>query len=266
MLTYSGLPSAGCTLAIATAGSDLTSQPISSVQVNDTAGTFLPAVPAAGIYQLRAYGPSGTFLGSSSTFQVVAPIEAANTAPLLAISGGTGINQSVRIVQGTPSDFFSGQAPWTLWAGLIPFYDTDRNDQSDISFGFQTWPSVLVGGEVIAREHPDSYWDFSFARTGVGVNGAVCSCRGGRRRCHGWPRSDLQSPRRVLPRCAGATEAMNFDGGLSTEMVLWGSTGPRHVNTITGEDARIQNNPFTQPLIESPQGFGTVDNYVRVGQ
>jgi hypothetical protein len=31
-------------------------------------------------------------------------------------------------------------------------------------------------------------------------------------------------------------EAMLFDSGISTELVLWGRNGPRRVNTLTGED------------------------------
>src|SRR5947207_14774341 len=47
------------------------------------------------------------------------------------------------------------------------------------------------------------------------------------------------------------TNAMAFDGGWSSEMVLWGGSGPRHVNTITGEDSRNQQDPFTGVVRES---------------
>ncbi|HEY6345164.1 MAG TPA: phosphodiester glycosidase family protein [Bryobacteraceae bacterium] len=54
----------------------------------------------------------------------------------------------------------------------------------------------------------------------------------------------------------GATAAMNFDGGESTEMVLQGASGQRIVNMLTSE-----NN-------EAPDGYvpsGVVENYLKIG-
>jgi exopolysaccharide biosynthesis protein len=61
-----------------------------------------------------------------------------------------------------------------------------------------------------------------------------------------------------------ATTAMNLDSGLSTEMVLNGVAGQRIINTITGEDSRINVNPYLA-TIQFPF-VGAVANYIRAGQ
>jgi hypothetical protein len=63
----------------------------------------------------------------------------------------------------------------------------------------------------------------------------------------------------------GATVATGLDSGLSTEMVLRDANGPRRINTLTGEDATIQVDPYSAALFESPPlSWGAVANYLLV--
>jgi exopolysaccharide biosynthesis protein len=54
----------------------------------------------------------------------------------------------------------------------------------------------------------------------------------------------------------GATAAMNFDGGESTEMVLKGASGQRILNMLTSE-----NNAAPDGYVPS----GAVENYLKIG-
>lgn len=54
----------------------------------------------------------------------------------------------------------------------------------------------------------------------------------------------------------GATAAMNFDGGESTEMILKGASGQRIVNMLTSE-----NNAVPDGYVPS----GVVANYLKFG-
>jgi hypothetical protein len=63
----------------------------------------------------------------------------------------------------------------------------------------------------------------------------------------------------------GASTAMNFDGGLSTEMILRGANGPRRVNTITGEDSSIDIDPLIRTVRTEDGSTGSVFNYLRAG-
>jgi len=219
-------------------------------------------VPAAGTFEVRIL-MGGTFLANSSTFRIAAPLEAALTAPLLAING-TATNQHVWIAQGTPSNFGSTADPWTQHNSFFPFYDhSPRDGVSDISFGFQCWPVLLASGGVISGSNVDSAW----ARTtgGVSPNHLFLVVADGEG-VMGGNGATLNQLGEFYRDVLGATDAMNFDGGLSTEMVLVGtSSGRRHVNTLTGEDGTIQINPYSGHLVEAAGTFGTVNNLVRVG-
>lgn len=266
---YRALPAAGYSIGIAVAGSPLSTPPLQSTPVADTTGqVWLSAPAAAGLYEMRAYAPGLSVVAASDTFTVAQPIEPELTAPLLAISGA-GLGQFIRIVQNTPANFESAVDPWTMYGSSIPLYDTNpRDNVSDISFGLQSWPTVLAAGKVIAREHPDAFrFDAAWARTAVGVKGnrffvVVADGEG----IHGRHGATFNQLGEFFRDALFATDAMNFDGGLSTELVLWDSNGPRHVNTLTGEDGRISINPFTQALPQIAGGIGSVENYLRVGQ
>ena len=269
-ITFAGLPASGATITIVDPNSPTTVRAILTVATSSgstilTAGDSNAPLPA-GMYEAQA-SANGAFLGNSTTFRIASPIEAYFTAPLLAATG-TSVNQALRIVQGVSNNFNSNTDPWTLYGGLIPFYDHSPRDQaSDISYGLQCWPTLVSGGAVIAAEQPDAtHFDAAWARTTAGVKPnhfflVVADGEG----VHGGNGATFNQLGEFYRDVLGATDAMNFDGGLSTEMVLVGSTGRRHVNTITGEDAGIQMNPYTQHLAENPGSYGTVNNIVRVG-
>jgi hypothetical protein len=63
----------------------------------------------------------------------------------------------------------------------------------------------------------------------------------------------------------GASTAMGLDSGLSTELLIRTASGLHRVNTITGEDAGIQVNPYTGVLSTEPGGIGSVGYYIAVG-
>jgi hypothetical protein len=63
----------------------------------------------------------------------------------------------------------------------------------------------------------------------------------------------------------GATAALNFDGGLSSEMVVRGASGPRRVTTITGEDSSWDTG-YPTTVGDSIGGPGSVFNYLIVTQ
>jgi hypothetical protein len=271
VVSYLGLPAAGYHIGITAADSGVSTTPIQTVQLNDTTGQVTLSVPAsAGLYEVRAYAANNTVVATSNTINVKYPIEPLLTAPLLAITGAS-FAQSVRIVQNTPANFESNTDPWstiTLPPPLsidIPLYDTNPHDgDSDISFGFQSWPTVLANGDVIASEHADeTRFDAAWSRTAVGVSGTrmflVVADGEGIPGRHGATFNQLGE---FFRDALSATDAMNLDGGWSTEMVLWDANGPRTINTITGEDGSVEANPFTHAFIPSVG----VPNFLRVGQ
>jgi hypothetical protein len=270
VVSYRGIPFGGGQVSIAPAGSSTAGPPVGGVPAGAGSGNLVLPVPTtAGLYEARAW-VNGSLVGASNTFTVAAPMEPLLQAPLLAITG-TGITQNVRIVQNTPSNFFSNVDPWTLFGGLIALYDTaPRDNVNDISFGFQCWPMLLGNGKVIASEHPDTFrFDPAWARTGAGVNGShlflvIADGEG----IHGRHGATFNQMGEFFRDSLFVTDAMNFDGGLSTLMVLWDATTnqPRAINTITGEDGRIQTNPHTAAIQSTPGAYGSVDNILRVGQ
>jgi hypothetical protein len=263
---FRGLPATGGAVSIAVAGSSLAGPPANAVAVNGSSGSQLFPVPSTpGVYEARAW-VGGVAAGISNTFTVANPMEPLQQAPLLAITG-LGLTQNVRIVQNTSTNFFSNVDPWTFYGNLIPLYDTSpRDNVNDISFGFQCWPMLVGGGKVIASEHPDTFrFDPAWARTGAGMNGnhlflVVADGEG----IHGRHGATFNQMGEFFRDALFVTDAMNFDGGLSTLMVLWDATTglPRAVNTVTGEDGRIQTNPHTSAL----QATEAVDNILRVGE
>jgi hypothetical protein len=122
---------------------------------------------------------------------------------------------------------------------------------------------LLAGGSIMERSGTG---DLAWARTSIGVSAnrvffVVADGEG----VMGGQGSTLSQMGAFMRDVLHATDAMAFDGGWSSEMVLWGASGPRHVNTITGEDSRNQQDPFGGVVRESRGSFGSVDNYVKAG-
>jgi hypothetical protein len=135
-------------------------------------------------------------------------------------------------------------------------------------------PPLLANGAVIAAgDYKWSYqptYDYVFARTAIGVASSsvmylvVADGEG----VHGGNGATGNQLGHFFRDVLGATAAMALDSGLSTEMVLKGAAGLRHVNTITGEDATIQMDPYKQTTeglgIEGAATYGSVANYLVV--
>jgi Phosphodiester glycosidase len=60
----------------------------------------------------------------------------------------------------------------------------------------------------------------------------------------------------------GATAAMSFDGGLSTEMVLRGANGTRRINSIAYEGSHFESSYPSTIGDGYPGGPGSVGNYL----
>jgi hypothetical protein len=157
-----------------------------------------------------------------------------------------------------------------------------RDGVSDINYAIQiSNPPLLANGNIVARHvdavpnNPDtgytSYTSFlayenSFARTAVGSgpNGVLFMVVADGEGVQGGAGATPNQLGHFFHDVLAASAAMAIDSGLSTELVLKGATGQRHVNTITGEDATIQTNPYTETLKHRPGGIGAVANYSMV--
>jgi hypothetical protein len=265
-VSYSGLP-ASYTIGFTPAGAPAAMPLINAVPGSTAAGGFWASAPEdEAAYELRVLSSSGALVTSSPSFAVAPLLSGFFTSSLLAITG-TATNQNVRVVHDTPSDFWSNTSPWFTLGGTMPIYDpTAPFGSSDISYGFQCWPTLVRGGRVIQRVQPDLYLDYTFARTMIGTKpGRVLLVISDGEGIHGGHGSTFNQSAEFLRDVLGATDALNLDGGLSTEMVLTTPTTRRAVNTITGEDGRIQHDPFYIALPDIDGGIGTVNNYVRLG-
>ena len=190
-------------------------------------------------------------------------IEPPNVLPMLTIAGGS-VHQKVNIVY-SESDFTSTtSSQWHRDSGGNPIWDVSAPfGVSDATYALQAAPTLLMSGSVIWRGEFDiasAYQQF-FPRTAVGVGpGAggntlylVVADGEGVNGGNGATGNQLgEFFRDVL----GATAAMNFDGGESTEMVLKGANGQRIVNMLTSE-----NNVAPDGYVPS----GVVENYLKIG-
>lgn len=189
------------------------------------------------------------------------PIEDYGYAPLLHIVG-TGANQSITIKHNASMDFLTASSTWKevptpIWDENPPY------NVSDPTYAMQAWP-VLVRANVPLAANGCGDGDPAFARTAIGVsasNAFVVVVDGEGVNGHGgMPASQLAA---FFANILGATDAVSFDSGQSTELVLFGATGPRHVNTMTSENAGWDIDLFNEQLPEQTNGVGSVGNYVR---
>jgi hypothetical protein len=184
-------------------------------------------------------------------------IEPANILPILTVAGDS-IHQQIDIVN-SESDFTSTtSSEWKRDSNGNPIWGV-----SDVSYAVQVAPTLLMNGSVTWRGEFDvsSGYVQSFPRTAVGVGPGtggfntlylvVADGEG----VNGGNGATLNQLGEFFRDVLGATAAMNFDGGESTEMVLKGGSGQRVVNMLTSE-----NN-------EAPDGYvpsGVVANYLKI--
>jgi hypothetical protein len=197
------------------------------------------------------------------------PIEPALTQPLLTVVG-TAIGQRFGIVPSEADFLATSSRQWRqVGSPSFPIWDVaPRNGVSDVDYALQCAPVLTQNGFVIGRGVYDSgtYYQLAWARTAVGVAAGILylvvadgeGVNGG----HG---ATLNQLGEFFRDELGATSAMNFDGGLSSEMVLRSTSGPRRVTTITGEDSSWDIDPFTTVIRTADGGPGSVFNYLRAG-
>jgi hypothetical protein len=198
-----------------------------------------------------------------------------NTQPLFGVVG-TGKNQRFSITQSDDNFLETSVSPpeWNRTSSGTPIWDVaPRDGVSDLSYALQMGnPPVLANGAVIAAG--DYQWsimptyDYVFARTAIGVasTGVLYLVVADGEGIHGGNGATGNQLGHFFRDVLHATAALALDSGLSTEMVLWGASGPRHVNTITGEDGTIQMDPYTQTFEglgrEQAGIYGSVANYL----
>jgi Phosphodiester glycosidase/Carboxypeptidase regulatory-like domain len=190
-------------------------------------------------------------------------IQPANVRPMLTVAGGS-VHQQINVVN-SESDFTStASSQWHRDSGGNPIWDVSAPfGVSDVTYALQAAPTLLMNGSVIWRGDFDdgSGYEQYFPRTAVGVGpGAggntlylvVADGEG----VNGGNGATWNQLGELFRDVLGATAAMNFDGGESTEMVLKGASGQRIVNTLTSE-----NNSAPDGYVPS----GVVANYLKIG-
>ena len=170
---------------------------------------------------------------------------------------GVGVHQQIDIVN-SESDFTStNSSQWKRDSDGHPIWGV-----SDVSYALQVAPTLLMNGSVYWRGELDvgDGYEVSWARTAVGVGpGAggntlylvIADGEG----VNGGNGATLNQLGEFFRDVLGATVAMGFDSGESTEMVLQGASGQRIVNILTSE-----NN-------DAPDGYvpsGVVCNYLKI--
>jgi hypothetical protein len=192
---------------------------------------------------------------------------APGNSPMFTITG-LGAGQQFGIVQ-SDDNFLETSAEWRQLGN--PF--TPTWIASPINYAMQIPnPPLVANGAVIKGGDFvfDTYgnYDYAIARTSVGITPAgdlylVVADGEGVMGGNGATGNQLAHFYRDW---LGANYAMGLDSGLSTEMVLLGASGYRHVNTITGEDAAgLQVDPYAATVAEAPGAIGSVGYYLGVG-
>ncbi len=181
-----------------------------------------------------------------------------NNVPMLT-TVGTGINQQIKIVWDTQRDFLNTSNQWNVVDGVPLWDNAPRDGASDVSYALQCGnqdPLYRADTGAIAEE---SLPEWAATALGVAGNTVYLVVVDGEGIWGGNGASGSQVG--LFFRDILQAEAMLFDSGISTELVLWGRNGPRRVNTLTGEDHTYDINPYRQ-VVASDAGVG---NYVKAG-
>lgn len=192
-------------------------------------------------------------------------------APMFTING-TGTDQTFDIVA-SEADFLNPaslqwrQDPFPIWDPSYPW-----DGISDVDYAIQIAnPPLLVDNKVIGpgdfRHDSAQNYDYAFARTSVGVGpgGVVYWVIADGENVHGGNGATANQLAHFYRDVLGATKAMGLDSGLSTEMLIRTSGGLYRVNTITGEDSKIQINPYLEVLPENEGAVGTIGYFMTLG-
>jgi hypothetical protein len=235
-------------------------------------GDSLADVRALGYFFSQGYQASEVNDYTSSADHYALPVPGEVQMPVLQPQqwlpmfgvAGAGEQQQVSIVM-TPADFLSLAWPWMRSpSDGTPIYDAALDQQSDFSYAVQAGPVLLLDGRVVNRDRVTDRssaltWDYAFPRTAVGTDEdgttmwiVIADGEG----INGGQGATFNQLGEFFRDILGATVAMNFDGGESTELLLRGAGGVRRINTLTSENA-------------SADGFvptGRVYAYLSVGE
>jgi hypothetical protein len=219
----------------------------------------------AGQYVTSRLNLEGDFVAEDG----VTVLQPALVQPLLTVTAGA--PQKVAIVP-SEANFF-GPDSGTQWTQIgnppTPIWDTKPRDGiSDVQYAMQASPYVVRDGMVIWRGVFDggTYYQMAWARTAVGVApGAVFLVVADGEGVNGGQGATFHQLGEFFRDVLGARTAINFDGGLSTEMVLFGAGGWRKVNVLTGEDSSWDVDPSTTAINEINGGPGSVFDYLMAG-
>lgn len=240
-------------------------------------GIHWPVVMNGGLFQDFALcdvpptgKPVGYFLSHDSGFvdSLVPPncgtiscwsVCTKDTVPMLTMDHN-GLNQQIRIIWDTERDFKTQTVQWNQVNGVPLWDNTPRDGVSDVSYALQAGnqdPLYRADTGDIAQETTSEY-----AATAIGISGTTVYLVvvDGEGIWGGNGASGNQLGKFFRDKLVA--EAMAFDSGISTELVLWGADGPRRVNTLTGEGAEYQSDPYSH-VSPSDAGVGT---YVVAGR
>jgi len=195
------------------------------------------------------------------------------TLPLFGVVG-RGPNQQFSIVQSNANFRESPSTQWNQAFG-VHIWDVVRDGVSDLSYALQIGnPPLVANGAVVASGNfnwdAQGNYDYVFARTAIGVasSGVMYIVVADGEGISGGNGATGNQLGHFFRDVLGARSAMALDSGLSTEMILQGATGLRHVNTITGEDAKIQLDPARETFeslgLEQSGDIGSVANYLMI--
>lgn len=236
----------------------------------------LLGLPERGAGAVNLGPPNGTSTVSPSTPDaqpVPGDFDGAGSTSMLTITGYNA-NQHFDIVASHENFLESPSTEWSMTGGKTshPVWDVrPRDGQSDVAYALQIGnpplvrSGLVIGGGDFAYDLYGDY-DFTCARTSLGVGGdgklyLVVADGEGVLGGNGATGNQLAHFHRDV---LGAVTAMAIDSGLSTEMFVRAATGLYQVNTVTGEDAGIQLDPYAQTFAQFVGGPGTVGYYLEV--
>jgi len=221
-------------------------------------------------------GGSTTDCSGSNLYYVegagTTPLYPAGTSPMLTIRG-QGPGQAIGIAQSNSNFLESPSAEWSqVGSPSHPIWDVaPRDGISDVSYALQIPnPPLVRNGQVIAGGQfvYDSYgnYDYALARTSVGVgsNGLFYLVVADGEGVHGGNGATGNQVAHFYRDVLGASTAMGLDSGLSSAMLVRTPGGLHEVSTLSGEDAGIQYNPYTEVLPQAAGVFGSVAYYIAV--
>jgi hypothetical protein len=199
----------------------------------------------------------------------------ANHQPLLGVVGQS--RQQFGLFAADSNFFETTGGQWSQTSSSTAVWDQNQDGLSDVQFALQmanpplVWNNLIYAFGNFNGTSPNGDYDYVFPRAAVGVRTDIFDTtlflvvtdgegiQGG----HGATANQLGHFFRDVLH---AQRAVALDSGNSTMMLIRGTrqATPRRVNTLTGEDARVQTIPGLEFLDEHDGAFGSVANFIKV--